>query len=399
VSTTTDRPVAAPTATPAEVALPTRRDEAWRYAPHGTLARLTFGPAGQRPAVPEDLAARLPALDGPLVVVVNGSLDGDRSRLEHLPAGVTIEERQGPDGAGADRAADAFALLNTLHAPSVLVVRVEAGRSVEAPVHLVDVAAPGSEANTSSTRVVIEVGDGASATVVESHVGAVAAFGGSNVRTTVSLGAGAALEHVVLQDLAESQVLLERIEVTQAAGSVLRARSFNLGAAYGRIAYHVDLDGEEAIAELSGLYFGSGSQVLDQQVNVVHRVGNCTSRQAFRGVLDGRSTGVFNGGVEVLPGADGTDAAQSNDNLLLSRHAEVDTQPRLEILADDVSCSHGATVGQLDEMALYYLRSRGIPSEEASRLLIDGFADQTVDDVSHPAVRAWIAERLGHRHE
>ena len=399
MSTTTDRPAAAPTATPEGVALPTRRDEAWRYAPHGTLAQLTFGPAGQHPAVPADLAARLPALDGPLVVVINGSLDRDRSRLEHLPAGVTIEERQGPDGAGADRAADAFALLNTLHAPSVLVVRVEVGRSVEAPVHLVDVAAPGSEANTSSTRVVIEVGDGASATVVESHVGAVDAFGGSNVRTTVALGAGAVLEHVVLQGLAASQVLLERIEVTQAAGSVLRARSFNLGAAYGRIAYHVDLDGEEATAELSGLYFGSGSQVLDQQVNVVHRVGNCTSRQAFRGVLDGRSTGVFNGGVEVLPGADGTDAAQSNDNLLLSRHAEVDTQPRLEILADDVSCSHGATVGQLDEMALYYLRSRGIPSEEASRLLIDGFADQTVDDVSHPAVRAWIAERLGHRHE
>jgi len=144
------------------------------------------------------------------------------------------------------------------------------------------------------------------------------------------------------------------------------------------------------------LYFGSGDQTLDQQINVIHAAENCTSRQAFRGVLDDESTGVFNGAIEVRPGADGTDAAQSNDNLLLSNRAEANTQPRLEILADDVACKHGATVGQLDDEAMYYLRTRGIAVDEARRILINGFADQAVHDVGIEVLRTWIAQRLGH---
>ena len=138
--------------------------------------------------------------------------------------------------------------------------------------------------------------------------------------------------------------------------------------------------------------------MLDQQVTVTHVAEDCTSRQTYRGVLDDESTGVFNGGIDVRPGADGTDAEQSNDNLLLSNRAEINTQPRLEILADEVACKHGATVGQLDETAMYYMRSRGIPADEARRLLINGFADQAVDDVGIETVRAWITHRLGHDH-
>ena len=154
-----------------------------------------------------------------------------------------------------------------------------------------------------------------------------------------------------------------------------------------------------AVADLSGLFFGVGEQILDQQITVVHDAPDCTSRQTCRGVLDDASTGVFNGGIDVCPGADGTDAEQSNDNLLLSNRAEVNTQPRLEILADEVACKHGATVGELDDTALYYLRSRGINADEARRLLINGFADQIVDDVSVDAVRDWITHRLGHDHD
>jgi Fe-S cluster assembly protein SufD len=147
------------------------------------------------------------------------------------------------------------------------------------------------------------------------------------------------------------------------------------------------------------LFFGVGEQTLDQQITVVHAAKDCTSRQTFRGVLDDASTGVFNGGIDVCPGADGTDAEQSNDNLLLSDRAEANTQPRLEILADEVACKHGATVGQLDDTALYYLRSRGIDAAEARRLLINGFADEIVDDVGIEAVRTWITRRLGHDHD
>jgi Fe-S cluster assembly protein SufD len=293
-------------------------------------------------------------------------------------------------------ASDAFAAYNLAFGVDGAFVDVGDGVSVDVPIHVIDVAAPGVEANTSCTGVLIRLGAGSSATVVESRIGLGADVGGSNVRTTIVLGDDATLEHVVVQDLPATQVHLSRVEVDQAAGSTLCARSFNLGAAYGRLAYHVELNGPGARAELSGLYFGVGEQVLDQQLNVVHTQPDCVSRQSFRGVLDDASTGVFNGGIDVRPGADGTDAEQANDNLLLSNRAEANTQPRLEILADEVACKHGATVGQLDDQALYYLRSRGIPGDEARRVLINGFADQLVDEVGVVALRTWITHRLGH---
>jgi len=215
----------------------------------------------------------------------------------------------------------------------------------------------------------------------------------------VSLDHDATLDHVLLQDIPATQVHLSRVDVTQQARSTLRARSFNLGASYGRLAYDVHLAGVGAHADLSGLFVGSGEQIHDQQITVVHDAEDCTSRQSYRGVLDDDSTGIFNGGIDVRPGADGTDATQSNDNLLLSNRAEINTQPRLEILADEVGCKHGATVGQLDETAMYYLRSRGIPADEARRLLINGFADQAVDEVGIATVRDWILDRLRHTND
>jgi Fe-S cluster assembly protein SufD len=392
-----------------EIGFPTKRDEAWRYAPHRVLAELTFGPGDAVGGDALDLDGRLPALDGPRIVVVNGIVDRSLSRLDGVD-GVSITTLADAASAGDDLARrhferegddifDAYMALNLMHGADGAVVDVAADVEVSAPIHVVDVAVPGTAVNTSSTGVVIRLGARSVATVVESRLGAGSAFGGSNVLTTITVDADATLEHLLLQDLPAEQVHLSRVEIAQASGSTVRTRSFNLGAAYGRLAYHVDLDGPGALAELSGLYFGVGDQVLDQQLTVVHNTTDCTSRQAFRGVLDDASTGVFNGGIDVCPGADGTDAEQANDNLLLSNRAEVNTQPRLEILADEVACKHGATVGQLDDTALYYLRSRGIGADEARRLLINGFADQMVDKVGVDAVREWITRRLGHDHD
>lgn len=388
----------------AAMAYPTKRDEAWRYAPHGLLAELVFGPSmepqGDAFAVLED---QLPALAGPCIVIVNGVVDTQRSRFAAVPGLVvsTLGEailRDSPlaaDHRDLDASADGFSLANVEHGVDGAVVDVAPRVHLDEAVHIVDIADPRPGRGASCTGVVIHLGAGATATVVETRVGRGAGFGGSNVRTTVSLEEGAELEHIVLQDLPVAQVHLSRVEVTQAAGSSYRSRSFNLGAAYGRLAYEVHLEGPGAHADLSGLYFGTGDQTLDQQITVVHEVEGCTSRQSFRGVLDDRSVGVFNGGIDVRPGADGSDAAQTNDNLLLSDRAEANTQPRLEILADDVTCTHGATVGQLDDTALYYLRSRGIPADAARHILIDAFADQVVDDIGIEAVRTWITARLG----
>ena len=384
------------------LSLPTKRDEAWRYAPHKALGQLTFGPATAPDVVPADVDGQIPHIDGPRLVIVNGVVDPARSRLDGLPVGVQLvsladapaDLASGALGREHDAADDAFSIINRVYGTGGALMQID-GRPDEA-IHIVDVAVPGGAHNASAARVVIEIAAGSSATVIETRIGSGDTFGGSNIRTEISLGADASLEHIILQDLPSTQIHLGRVDVIQAAGSTLRARLFNLGSDYGRVAYYVHLDGEGAHADLSGLYFGFGQQTLDQQITVVHGAKDCTSRQSYRGVLDDASTGVWNGAVDVRPGADGTDSEQSNDNLLLSRQAAVNTMPRLEILADEVSCQHGATVGQLDEAALYYMRSRGIPKDEARRLLINGFADQMMDDLESDAVRTWITERLGH---
>lgn len=388
--------------------LPTKRDEAWRYAPHKALANLTFGQAAMPTAVPGDVDAQIPELDGPRLVLVNGVIDADRSDLSAVPAGVTfvgLSDVPAADAALLDQTHetdDAFSIINRAYGAGGALIQVDGQPTVKgqpAVLHIVDVLVPGAEQNASTSRVVIDVAAGSSVTVVETRIGSGDAFGGSNVRTEITIGADATVEHIILQDLPSTQLHVGRVDVVQAAGSTLNARLFNLGADYGRVAYYVHLTGEGAHADLSGLYFGFGSQTLDQQITVVHEAKDCTSRQSYRGVLDDSSTGIWNGGVDVRPGADGTDSEQSNHNLLLSKTAEINTMPRLEILADEVSCQHGATVGQLDEAALYYMRSRGIGKEEASSLLINGFADQVMDDLDNDVVRSWISKRLGHDHE
>ena len=385
---------------------PTRRHDAWRYAPHKELSALSFGPPVALTADVPDLDKQIPALDGPRIVVVNGVVDVERSTMVG-PVGLHLSSlldarREQPDRLTSHfdhdgaRITDAYMALNLAFGGDGAVVRVDDGVDVDVPIHIVDIEVPDESRNTSCTGVVIELGAGSSATVIETRIGVGAEFGGSNIRTTISVGADASLEHVLLQDVPVSHVHLSNIDVRQGANSRFLGRSFNLGASFGRAAYSVNLEGPGAHADLSGLFFGFGDQVLDQQIDVIHAAENCTSRQSFRGVLDDGSTGVFNGGIDVRPGADGTDAEQSNQNLILSDRAEINTQPRLEILADEVACKHGATVGQLDDTAMYYMRSRGIPATEARRLLINGFADQVVDEVSIEPVRAWITHRLGH---
>jgi len=400
----------------AAIGYPTKRDEAWRYAPHATLHQLSFGPSG---AVDTDVLSeiddQIPALDGPRIVVVNGVVDEARSDVTALPEGVDLSTPGHRVGGVADRlavhpdsavelaadafVADAFVALNVAFGGDGVGIHVAPGRHLDAPIHIVMVSTSAGTHNTSCSKLAIQIDAGSSVTIVETKLGAGTEFSGGNTRTTISMGDNATLDHIVVQDVPSNQVHLSRTEVTQGAGSELRARLFNLGATYSRLQYDVHLAGEGARADLSGLYFGRGDQTLDQQINVIHAAENCTSRQAFRGVLDDESTGVFNGAIEVRPGANGTDAEQSNDNLLLSNRAEANTQPRLEILADDVACKHGATVGQLDDEAMYYLRTRGIAADEARRLLINGFADQAVHDVGIEALRTWIAQRLGHDDE
>ncbi|MDH3249602.1 MAG: SufD family Fe-S cluster assembly protein, partial [Acidimicrobiia bacterium] len=303
-----DRPAHSPADRLDGVERPTRRDEAWRYAPHDLLGRLTFGPppaSGERSLTA--IADRIPSLDGPRIVIVNGVVDSEQSDIAALPDGLRVAglaaDSAGPTGlvaahfnADSGFAADAFVRINKTFGIGGAFIEVADGHRLADPIHLVDLVVPDETRNTPCRGAIIHIGQGSSATIVETRTGSGTAFGGLNTRTSITLEANANLDHVLLQDMPATQVHLSRVEVTQRAGSTLRARSFNLGAVYGRVAYDVHLTGVGAHADLSGLYFGSGAQTLDQQITVVHAARDCTSRQSYRGVLDDQSTGVFNGG-------------------------------------------------------------------------------------------------------
>ena len=243
------------------IALPTRRDESWRYAPHRLLGELTFGtsPAAVtagRADLDLDLDECLPVLDGPRIVVVNGVVDRDQSDLAGA-AGVSIAtladalaERSELVGVRTERSdesiSDAFMALNLAHGVDGVVISVDRGVTLDTPIHIVDIAAPTAETNTSCSGVIIDIGAASNVTVVESRIGVGTQFGGSNVRTSITVGDDTTLDHIVIQDLPAEQVHLSAVEISQGERSTVNARSFNLGAAYGRLEYVVELAGAGA---------------------------------------------------------------------------------------------------------------------------------------------------------
>jgi Fe-S cluster assembly protein SufD len=367
--------------------LPGARNEAWKYTSLRALEQsrpVRDAEAGTR-AVDASLFA-LP-IEGPRLVFVNGVFRADLSNTTPI-AGATIatldataelepwrallsREYEGVDAA--------FARLNTALAADGALIRVAPSAHIDAPIHLVFVGAGRDIAW--NARALIELGAQASLRVVEHHVGTDAAAQLGNVVVRASLGAGAQLDIVQIQDAAADATLIRRSELSLADGATLTSHVLEIGARLTRHDLDVDLGGRGARFVSRGVFALRGRQHADTHLDIRHDARDTTSHIVWRGVADERSRGVFHGAITVAPGADGADANLSNKNLLLSPNAEIDTQPVLEIHADEVKAAHGATVGQLDERALFYLRSRGLPPEEARRLLIAAFCAAALAEV------------------
>jgi len=234
------------------------------------------------------------------------------------------------------------------------------------------------------------LGENAQAQVIEHFISMGEEKALSNCVTAVILKNGASLEHSRLQQEGEKQSHVVRVEVKQFRDSSYTFHGVELGALLSRTDLVVSLSESGASCELNGLFVLGGRQHVDHHTRVDHEAPHCTSRENYRTVLDGRSHGVFNGKVVVHEEAVKTDSSQSNGNLLLSKHAEIDTKPELEIYNDDVKCAHGATVGQLDDKQLFYLRSRGISREAAQELLTFAFADEILTAMSNQTVRSYV---------
>ncbi len=388
----------------AALGIPTTRLEDWRHTSLSGLAPLAF--AAGDPAAPLEAAtlARLagpPA--GPRLVFVNGRYRAALSRAGRLPSGAFVGSlaealRERPAalephlGRLAGFEGQAFAALNSAAFQDGAAVLWPERASLEEALELVFVTvAAGAGPVAVAPRVLVVAGAGSHLAVAESHLGQAGGPALSAAVTEVALGEGARVEHYRIQDEAPGTFHLGVTASRQAEGSRFATHGTAVGAALARSEVRAVLAGEGAEARVNGLYLAAGRQLVDNFTLIEHARPACLSRETFKGVLDGESRGVFGGRIRVLPGAWKSDAYQLNSNLLLSEAAEVDTKPQLEIFADDVKCGHGGSVGQLDEDALFYLRSRGIARERARSILIYAFVREMVELVRPPALR----ERVG----
>ncbi len=318
--------------------------------------------------------------DGVRVSSLADAIQAGNGRVaEHLAQYADIEE-------------DGFIALNTAFISDGALIEIDDGVSVEKPLHLVFVTTDGAQ-TVSHPRVLLVAGRGSDSTIVESYIGVPGNRCLTNSVAEIVLEDEATLEHYRLLMESEDAFHVGVARVKQGAGSVYNSKVFERQVGLGRFDLYTSLDGENASCDLKGLYFTSGRQHMDNYININHTEPYATSRLYYKGILDGRSRAVFGGTVYVQPGAIKTDSHQEDKNLVLSPAAEVDSKPSLFIWADDVKCGHGATAGNIDMDTVFYMRSRGIDLEAASRLLIYGFASEIIDTVEDDYLRSYL-ERL-----
>jgi len=362
----------------AALGFPTGREEAWRFTDVTPIAETAFGPADGA-----DLAPLEPFAHGPLaacqLAFVNGRFAPALSSA--LPPGVTRTE---PDP--ADIGSGAFAALNTALFRDGAFLRI-AGR-IERPIHLLFLSA--GDGFAAHPRVRIAADAGAQATIVESYLGPLGGAYLTNAVTEITLGDGAILDWTKVQRESPKAYHVATVAARQARASAFTSHSISLGAAIARNDISAVLDGEGAECTLNGLFEATGSQLVDHHTSIDHAKPHGTSRELYKGILNGKARGVFDGKIVVRPDAQKTNAMQTNRNLLLSKEALVNTKPQLEIFANDVKCRHGATIGQLDGDMLFYMRSRGIDAADARRLLVHAFASEIIDEVKVEAIRAQL---------
>ena len=378
---------------------PTLQDEDWRFTNVAAITRLPFkpAPAAALEAIPSGL---LPfgGVETDLLVFVDGRFASHLSKVGSVTEGAFVGplsqalETPGLDldqslGNHVTGAENAFAALNAAYFVDGGVVIVPRGKSLERPVQLCFISTGSVAGGASSPRTWIRVGDGASATVVETFVGMGRAAYLTNAVTEAVVGDSGVLEHLRFQDDAAEAFHVGTMHYHLGRASRCWGHSLAMGARLSRVNIRASLAGEGLEAVLNGLYLTRGEQLADHHMVVDHQRPHCASHEYFNGILDERSKGVFHGRILVQQEAQKTDAKQTNKNLLLSDDATVDTKPQLEIYADDVKCTHGATVGQMNEDSIFYLRARGIGLERARRMLMHAFAGEITERIQHEGLR------------
>lgn len=391
---------------------PTPRDEDWKYTPITAITKHPFAIAGPRIPRPITLPP-IPELDCDRVVIVDGSVDlaqstlGVRAAVQVKSLAVMMRDEaaylQPLLGSVQPPAPHGFTALNNAYYHDGVVVLLAAGARLAKPLELVFVSDAGSDsasdavgdvATMACPRNLVVAGPDSQATIIVRHVCADDRTSQhptlTNSTTELIVQAHAAIDYYLLQTQSPTAYYVGGIWARQAAHSRLRCYSMTSGGALVRNDLHVTLAAPDAHCTMLGAYCLRGRQHVDNHTNIVHAAARCSSREWYKGVLDQRARGVFHGRIKVAEGAQQTAAEQTNNTLLLSAHAEIDTQPQLEIYADEVQCSHGATIGQLDETALFYLRARGLDPDLARRVLVEAFVAEILEQVELAPLRDYL---------
>ncbi|MCW9014528.1 MAG: Fe-S cluster assembly protein SufD [Gammaproteobacteria bacterium] len=395
------------------------KQEAWRYNRVNDIFDINFDSSSDfdndiiEPDINDYL---LPAFDSYRLVFINGHCATKLSDIKQLPEGVTLGSVKAGLRSMPEKMIHWFdrnhqhneymftALNNALFNDGVY-LHLDRSVHLDRPVEVIYLNNNHSQSaqyagSMIQTRTIISLDVGASATLVErfingSGTGNNETYFYNNV-SEISLADDAELNHCRVQDESRQAYHLSSLYVTQKKHSAYHSSNLAFGGAWARTEYKVDFRAEAAICDLNGLYAVDNQQLIDFHLDVQHRAESCRSREHFKGILYGKGRAVFDGRILVDKQAQFSDAALINDNLLLVADAEIDTKPQLEIYADNVKCSHGTTVGKLDQQQMFYLRSRGIAENEARKILCQGYAAEIIDDIALPELQKHVAEKLMH---
>jgi Fe-S cluster assembly protein SufD len=399
-----------------ETGLPTVKDEDWRFTNVASLADFSFRPVSC--LIADDVVVEtlermaIAKLPGSKLVFVNGHFSPDLSSITEQEEGVKI---MGLAHALAGEVAlvkqvlfqlpkvktteTPFAALNAAFFQDGAFIHIPKDGKAAGPVHIIHISTPDVSGEAAYPRSLIIAENGTEATITESYLSVGHARHLTSSVTELVVGDNATVEYLKFQDESAESFHLGTLAVSAGRDSQVRLHSMAFGGKLSRTNIHATLAGEGAECVLNGLYLLGDEQLADHYMIVDHAVPHCTSHEYFNGILAGKSKGVFHGRIIVRPDAQKTDAKQTNKNLLLSDDATVDTKPQLEIYADDVKCTHGATVGQLSEEAIFYLRSRGIPLEKSRQMLIHAFAGEIIDRILCEPLRHELNEQVWKRLE
>lgn len=382
---------------------PTIKDEEWKYTSIAPLLKHNFVPSYEKKNVTMDFIKSLlfDEMEHSLIVFINGRYSDEHSDLLNLPNGVVVgsiaDEIKKKNhillkhfGKYADHQNHIFTALSTAYTEDGAFIYVPAGKIVEEPIHIIFITDSDSEKILTQPRNLFVAEKNSQVTIIEHYVGNEDEIYFTNAVTEIVAEENAVVDHIKLQEESKKAFHIARMEVDQEKSSNFSSHLISTGADLTRNEFNAKFNDAGGECTLNGLYMIDGTQLFDAHTLMDHAKPHCNSHEHYKGILDDKSRGVFNGKIIVRPDAQKTNAFQENNSILLSDEALVNTKPQLEIFADDVKCSHGATIGQMDEDAKFYLKSRGIGEEASKGILLHAFASDVITTIKIESIRNYI---------